>query len=88
MALAACSHTAEHSVTRGSASSSIVVVDAPVGAVLQVEDRTATADDEGELRLAVSDGWHEVHVFSGGRTIHSERIFVQDGTRRVIDLQP
>lgn len=88
LTLGACSHPIERNMTRSSLSSSVLLIDAPAGAVLSVEGRQATADSDGKATLAVNDGWHDVAVISDSRTIHSERIFVQDGTQRVIDLQP
>jgi len=86
--ISGCGLTPRHHLTRGVGTSSILLIDAPAGSVLQVGDLSAGTGEDGEARLAVGDGWHEVRVVSRGREIHSERIFVQDGSRRVIDLKP
>ena len=88
LAVSACQHTPVHNLSRGTLASAIQLIDAPAGAVLSAEGLSATADEDGAARLVVADGWHDVKVTQGGTQIHSERIFVQDGSARVIDLQP
>ncbi|WP_203226107.1 hypothetical protein [Novosphingobium pentaromativorans] len=80
--------SARHRVERSAAVSSVEVRDAPAGATVQVGDTAVRADDKGRAQLALADGWHDLYVFSGQKQIHHQRIFLQDGSRKVIDLIP
>jgi hypothetical protein len=86
--VAGCGTTAKHNLTRGDAASSIRVIDAPAGATVQAGELAVRADDKGEARLVLSDGWHVLYVFDGQTKIHEERVFLQDGSQKLIDLEP
>jgi hypothetical protein len=71
--------------TRSAAVSTISLVNAPDSAVFVVGDQRVSVRKGGAL-LSVSDGWHEVSIIRDGRTLKTTRVFVQDGTDRVIDF--
>lgn len=86
--LAGCGTTPKHDLSRGNPASSVHVVDAPPGAVVQAGQLAVRADGEGEAHLVLEDGWHELYVFDGTTKIYEERVFLQDGSRKLVDLKP
>lgn len=86
--LSACGHAPKHTLSRGNVASSVRLIDAPIGAILQSGNIAVRVDRKGEARLTLKDGWHDVLVFIGEQQIHSERVFLQDGTQKTIDLEP
>jgi len=85
LATQACVGPIETKSTRLTTPSSIELINAPPGAVLSVGGRQVSVAKDG-ARLPVADGWHDVKVSVGGQETLSDRIFVQDGSVKVIDL--
>lgn len=85
LAAQACAGPIETKSTRLTTPSSIELINAPAGAVLSVGGRQVPVTKGGAL-LPVSDGWHDVEVTVGGQEALSRRIFVQDGSVKVIDF--
>lgn len=88
LSAAACGLDAKHSLNRASPVSQLIVVDAPVGAEVRVDNQLVRVSSEGRLEMPLSDGWHEVTILDSGAKIHSEKVFIQDGSRKIIDLRP
>lgn len=88
LSAAACGLNAKHSLNRTSPVSQLIIVDAPPGAEVRVDDQIARVGSNGRLEMPLSDGWHQVTISDGGAKIHGENIFIQDGSRKIIDLQP
>jgi hypothetical protein len=86
--ISGCGTTAKHSLNRGKVASAIRIIDAPAGATIQAGGLAVRADQNGEARLVLEDGWHELYVFDGSLQIYTERVFLQDGSQKLIDLEP
>jgi hypothetical protein len=87
LALAAqgCVGPIETKATRLTAPSSIELINAPSGAVLLADGRQVQVT-KGSAVLPVSDGWHDVTVKVEGQEALTRRVFVQDGSAKVIDF--
>lgn len=83
--VASCAPPIESVSTRIDTISTVSLINAADDVVLEIDDRRASPVD-GNATLQVSDGWHEVRIFNNGREVHSRRVFVQDGTERIIDF--
>ncbi|WP_206675114.1 hypothetical protein [Alteripontixanthobacter muriae] len=68
--------------------SAVQVVDAPAGAIVQAGEKAVRANSKGEARLVLTDGWHNLYVFDGTTKVYEERVFLQDGSQKLIDLKP
>ena len=80
-----CAPPIESVSTRLDEASSVKIINAPNGAELRINGRSAIVEDNVGV-LNVADGWHDLTVWQDGRSILNQRVFVQDGTQRVIDL--
>lgn len=80
-----CAPPIESVSTRIDIASVVQLINAPDGATLSIGEEAADAED-GIAMLSVPDGWHDVAVYTGGRLAFSRRVFVQDGSRKVIDF--
>lgn len=75
----------ESSNTRSSQASTVSVINAPDGAILSAGGREAYVS-KGTATLALPDGWHDVELrYAGERK--TQRIFVQDGTKKILNYQ-
>jgi hypothetical protein len=81
----ACAGPIETKSTRLATPSSIELINAPSGAVLSVAGRQVPVS-KGSALLEVADGWQDVKIMVGGQEALSRRIFVQDGSVKVIDF--
>ncbi len=70
---------ADRDVAQGMAPGSLVVLNAPAGATIQVDGRPYGM--VGADAAPLTPGRHEVVVEAGGRRIHAQSIFVAAGTR-------
>ncbi|EDL49084.1 hypothetical protein [Erythrobacter sp. SD-21] len=84
-AVSACAPPIESVSTRIDAVSSVHLINGSDGDLLIVGDHSRSVVD-GVASIDVEDGWHEVTVTRNGSEFVTRRVFVQDGTRRVIDL--
>lgn len=83
--VSACAGPIETRSTRAVTPSSVELVNAPEGAILRVGNEQAIVR-QGVANLAVADGWHDVTVLTNGGARLSRRVFVQDGSVKVIDF--
>ena len=83
--VSACAPPIESVSTRIDAVSSVRLINATDGDLLIIGDHSRSAID-GVATIDVEDGWHEVSVIRNGSEFVTRRVFVQDGTQRVIDL--
>ncbi|OYW35896.1 MAG: hypothetical protein B7Z42_13530 [Brevundimonas sp. 12-68-7] len=75
---------ADRDVAQGAAPASLIVVNAPAGATIQVDGRPyGTVGAEG---APLTPGRHEVVVEFGGRRIHTQSIFVAAGARAEVRI--
>lgn len=81
----ACVGPIETKSTRLTMPSSIELINAPSGAVLSVGGRQVSVT-KGSALLPVADGWHDVKVTVAGADALTRRVFVQDGSAKVIDF--
>ena len=84
-ALSACAPPIESVSTRISEASSIKLINAPDGTYLRTDGQSSVAN-KGTAVLKVSDGWHDVSVEHHGVVELRRRVFVQDGSVKVIDF--
>jgi hypothetical protein len=87
-ALAACGATPRHYETRVDRTSTLEFRDGPVGAVVVVDGReVARLADTRATVVPVADGTRSLMVTTaGGATLYKGDVFIQDGTRKVIEL--
>lgn len=83
--VAACVGPLETQSTRFDTPSSVALQNAPDGAVLAIGSTRAVVDG-GMASINVADGWHDAQVLLDGRAVITRRIFVQDGTAKIIDF--
>lgn len=70
---------AQREVAQGAAPGSLLIMNAPVGAVVLIDGRTAgVATPAG---VPITPGRHEVVVQANGQSIHSQAVFVAAGSR-------
>lgn len=69
---------AEREVAQGAAPGSLVVLNAPQGAIIRVDGRPYAASGEG---ASLTPGRHEVVVEVDGRPVHVQSIFIAAGAR-------
>lgn len=81
----ACAGPIETKSTRLTTPSSVELINAPSGAVLSIGGRQVPVT-KGRAALPVADGWHDVMITVGGQEAFSRRVFVQDGSAKVIDF--
>ena len=84
--LAACVGPIESQSARVDTISSVALQNAPEGAVLAIGSSRVMVDDDGMASINVPDGWHEAEVLMNGRSIITRRVFVQDGSAKIIDF--
>lgn len=85
--LGACGATPRHHETRIDRVSSLEFRHGPVGAVVLVDGREVARLGDKVTIVPVADGTRSVLVAaSGGATLFRGDVFIQDGTRKVIDL--
>ncbi|QVM84147.1 MULTISPECIES: hypothetical protein [Novosphingobium] len=87
-ALSACGMSPRHDLVRGTKASAVEVIDAPKGALVVIDEKAVPVDSKGRALISVQDGWHDVDVMSGGDVVHHQRVFLQDGSHKIIDLVP
>ncbi len=84
-ALSGCvQNYAERELTQGAMPGSLVVLNAPQGAAIQVDGRPYGV--VGEASAPLTPGRHEVVIEVGGRRIHSQSIFVAAGARAEVRI--
>lgn len=86
-ALAACGAMPRHNVTQLDRSSTLEFRNGPAGAIVLVDGlEAARLQPRKSTTVIVADGQRSVEVRRGGATLYSRSIFIQDGSRKVIDL--
>lgn len=88
LALAACGSMPRHHVTQVDRVSTLEFRNGPPGAAVLVDGaEAARLGPRKPTTVAVADGQRSVEVRHGGKTVYSRSIFIQDGSRKVIDLK-
>jgi hypothetical protein len=87
-ALAACGATPRHYETQVDKTSALEFRHGPAGAVIMVDGREiARLADAKTTIVPVADGMRSLSVTTaGGTTLFKGDVFIQDGTRKVIEL--
>jgi hypothetical protein len=86
LALSACGMSPKHLNTRGHDASSVKVINLPLGTQVSVGGRTYEADARGVVLSSLPDGWYDLSIMSDRRVVANHKIFLQDGTQKVIDF--
>lgn len=87
-ALAACGAMPRHHITQIDRASTLEVRNGPEGAIVLVDgSEAARLQARKPTTVAVADGQRSVEIKRGGETLYSRSIFIQDGSRKVIDLK-
>lgn len=82
----ACAGPIDSQSSRVDTISSIAVQNAPEGAILAVGSFRTRVDAEGIASVNVPDGWHDAEVLMNGRPVITRRVFVQDGSAKIIEF--
>lgn len=75
---------ADREITQGAMPGSLVVLNAPQGAVIRVDGRPYGL--VGEVAAPLTPGRHEVVIEIGGRQVHSQSIFLAAGARAEVRI--
>ena len=86
--LAACGAQPKHVNVRAEQSSQLAIRGGPPGAIISVDGIEAGRLINGkQAQISLIDGTHLVTIQHDGRELYRRTVFVQDGTRKVIDLR-
>jgi len=86
--LAACGAMPRHHVSHIDRMSTLEVRNGPEGALVLVDGLEAgRLQARKPTTVSVPDGQRSVEIKHSGETVYSKSVFVQDGSRRVIDLK-
>lgn len=89
LATAACIERPKTATVQPDERPTLAIIGAPQGSILYVDGREmgpAPVFDGVERTLSIENGAHLVEIRAGGRSIHSQRIFVEGATRKVIEV--
>jgi len=86
-ALAACGGLPKHAEVRVEQASMLVFQGGPSGASVVIDGKEVAKLTNKDTTVQIQDGSRQVKVLSGSNTLYERTVFIQDGTKKIIDLR-
>lgn len=85
--LSSCGMSARHVSSSGIKASSLKVINLTPSDQIKINNIPTDHAARSTLLVPLPDGWHTVEISSPGQPAKVQRIFVQDGIRKIIDAK-